>query len=304
MRKRGQAVIKDKGFTAKKTLSVNDAKRLACSDKRECASLVENWDEISPLFVPVLELSDDNERVSNVNVVLRGSIYSDAKWVQASKLWDMDDPLLLKINKIDLSLFQFGNSLQSDILDHSKLEYSFHRKKGEEIDPSEIQDMGFEGFSLRAFLIPTSGVISKLLVAIYPFPEDILLESYPLAKNPKFPCISTGEMEIEMGVVASTILDDPVGSPILPGIIPGSPLATVASIPSTTELLSRLSSLLRTALLPELRSSRSALFNRYESIEEKGEDSLKSVPLEIVWPEPEPVASTQGNKQILKYFNL
>lgn len=294
MGKKGQQIIKDDNFKTVKSLTVNEAKRLTISEESECTSLVENWDQISPLFVPVLELSNDNQRVKNATVVLKGKVYAEAKCVQGAKLWDMEENIQLKISEIDLTLFKFNGTLQSEILDHTLVDYSFHKKKGEEIEPEIIQQMGFEGFSLRAFIVPTSGAISNLIISIYPFPVESVEEIYPHAKNPKFPCIGASEMDIDMGIKASTILDNPVGTPILPGIIPGSPLSKVPNIPNTTEIISRLSSLMRTALLPEVRSSRSALFNWYDSIEEKGPENLKSGALENVWPEPEPVVNNSG----------
>lgn len=295
MVKKGQIVIKDKSFSFKKTLTVNQAKRFACKGSGECHSLVENWNGDDPLFVPFVELSQDNKRVANANVALKGQLFSDP--VQATKLWEVDDSIILKLNKIDLSLFRFNGSLQSDILDHSQVEYSFNKKRGgEEVDPVEISQTGFEGFSLRAYLIPSSGLMSKLLITIYPFPEDVLFENYPQAKNTKFPGINANEVDISMGIDVATVLDRPVGSPILPAIIPGSPLSVVATIPPAGEILSRLATLLRTAVVPELRSSRSALFNRFDSIEEKGEENLKNIPPEVIWPEPEPVNNISGKE--------
>lgn len=298
VKKTGPKLIQDKSFSARKTLTVNQAKRFACKSADDCQSLVENWDNETPLFVPFVELSPDNERVINANVTLRGLTYPES--VPGGKLWEMEDSIMLKINRIELSSFQFKGTLQSELLDHSQLEYTFIKKRGgEEMDPAEIQDMGFEGFSLRAYIIPSTSLVSKLLITIYPFPEDLLIETYPQAKNNKFPGISGGELDINMGIEVATVLDKPVGSPILPAIIPGSPLSTIATIPPASEIISRLSTLLRSAIIPELRSSKSALFNRYDSIEEKGEENLKTISLEMIWPEPEPVASISGKILIL-----
>ena len=294
MAKKGQNIlIKDKAFKSKKALTVNQAKRFATNDPKNCHSLIENWNLEDPLFVPYVELSSDNEKVINANVVLKGFLSSDP--VQAGKLWDIEDAIGLKMKKIDLSLFVFNGSLQSELLDHSQIDYTFIRRRGgEEIDPVDIANLGFEGFSLRAYLIPNSSLTSKLLITIYPHPTDILIERYPEAENVKFPGISAGELDISMGIDVATILDEPVGSPIMPAIVPGSPFATVAIIPPASEIISRLATLLRTAIMPEIRSSKTALFNRFDSIAERGVDNLKNMSLEVSWPEPDAVNNASG----------
>ena len=294
MGKKSQKVINGNEFLGKDPLTVNQAKRFTCKKPEEVSSLVENWDGESPLAVPFIQLSPDNTRVENANLVLEGFIFEEPKLIAAAKLWEMEESFMLKINKLNLSLFKFSGSLQSAILDHSNIDFTFVKKKGEEIDPASIQEMGWQGFSLRAYLLPISGLVSKLLIVIYPHPKDVLLELFPQAKNPRFPGISFGEQDVDMGIDSTSVLDNNIGTPLLPGIIPGSPLSTITAIPTAAEIVSRLSKLMRTALNPETRSSRTALLNRYISIEEKGEENLKAGLLDLVWPEPAPVNINSG----------
>ena len=80
---------------------MNQAKIFACKDPRNW--LIENWNEEDPLFVPYVKLSSDKERVSNANIAIKGFLSFDP--AQAGKLWEIEDTIGLKQNRINLSLF-------------------------------------------------------------------------------------------------------------------------------------------------------------------------------------------------------
>ena len=73
--------------------------------------------------------------------------------------------------------------------------------------------------------------------------------------------------------------------------------------PEGVKIISRLSTLLRSAVLPEVRSSKTALFNRFDSIAKNGVDNLKNISLEVIWPEPDAVSNVSGKNDLFIVVN-
>lgn len=230
---------------------------------------------------------------------MAGNLFVDEKVISSSKLWSFQESLSLKFTQLECSAFKFQSQLSSELLDHSMVNYNFTKKKGEPVEREVVQEEGFNGFCLRAHIVPTSGTTANLWIVIYPVSVEELLAEYALSKNPKWPGILLSKSEIKLGPVYNAILDDPCGTPILPAIIAGSPLNRVAVVPPTKELLARQASLMRTATIPETKSSRSAMLERWEAIQEDGDRQFKRISVDPIWPELLADQSEPGNKNFV-----
>ena len=217
--------------------------------------------------------------------MLSGELFTDEKAIGSSKLWSFHEPIMLKFLTLNCIAFTFKGKLTSELLDHSLVKYGFEKKKGEIVNPELLKEEGFNGFCLRAHIVPITGVNANLYLVVYPMPAEDLVLEYEAAKNPFFPGILLSKSEIKLGPKYSTILDEAIGTTILPALIVGSPLSSVPTVPSTQEILSRQATLLRTAIIPETKSSRSTMIERWEIIQEEGEKHFKKAVVDPVWPE-------------------
>lgn len=191
--------------------------------------------------------------------------------------------------------------------------YNFTKKKGEPVEMEGIQGEGFNGFCLRAHIVPTAGTKANLWIVIYPGSAEDLTSEYAGAKNPKWPGILLSKSEIKLGPVYNSILDDACGTPVLPAIIVGSPLNVVPVVPPTKELVARQASLMRTATIPETKSSRAAMLERWEAIQEEGDRQFRKNTVDPIWPELLAEQADPGknifyfvfiNSFCLKYINM
>lgn len=212
-------------------------------------------------------------------------MFSDEKVISGNKIWSFEEPLSLKISGLDCGIFKFSGQLTSELLDHSKVGYSFSKKKGEQVDLEGIQGAGFNGFCLRAYIVPTASTKANLWIVIYPGSAEDLTTEYGGATNPRWPGILLSKSEIKLGPVYNSIFDEACGTPVLPAIILGSPLSSVAVVPATKELVGRQAALLRTAIIPETKSSRSAMIERWEQIQEEGDRQFKKNTVDPIWPD-------------------
>ncbi len=297
--KKRQTVIKDASFSHAVDFSVNDCKRLSVKSWNGVAeSLHENYNG-DPVVICGLKLSADNQVVTDAVTLLEGCFFkNESKSFSAAKLWPFGDGLTLKIEKVDCKKFVFKHGLTSELLDHSFLNYCLVRQNGSAVSLEDLNTMGFTGFSCRVFIQPVSVSTAKLTVLIFPLAAEQLMGDHPLAKEPGFPGIAIHRQEIDLGVKASSIFDKPMGSPILPAILPGNPFKSGQPIPKGSEIIAKLSAVLRCVTVPECKSNYSGLTERWEAITTGGKSSMKCKQPEMLWPETS-ACETQSGKKII-----
>ena len=292
--KKASKVISNPSFTKLGNLTVNDFKRLSCTSFTDVARKIhESWDD-EPILIVGLNLSQDNSEIANAKTLFQGILFkNDPKVIKASNLWPFGENLSLRLNEIECQQFEFKGQLTSELVDSSDLDFSILRD-GEELDLEELNIMGFTGFSCRVFLMPVAAQRMKATLLLYPLPVDELLQANPLTKNERFPGIVIHREEFELGFNPTSLVDKPVGGPILPAILPGTSLKAGSKVPQMAEVQARCADLLRQVISPECKANHSTLNTRWEEIRAGGESQLKLISPEFIWPEPAPVERASG----------
>ena len=297
--KKRQSVIKDDSFDCSVDFSVNDCKRISVKNWSGVADALHESFNGDPVVICGLKLSADNHNITDSATILDGSIFrNEAKTFSTAKLWPFGDGLTLKIGKIECSKFVFKYGLTSELLDHSLIDYSLVRQNGSTVSLEDLNTMGFTGFCCRVFIQPVSVSKAKLTVLLFPLPAEQLTSDHPLAKDPGFPGIAIHRQEIDLGLKAAAIFDKRMGSPIVPAILPGSPLKTGQSIPKGADILAKMSAVLRCVTVPECKSNYNGLAERWEAITTGGKASLKLKQPDVLWPEASAVDAQSGKNEV------
>ena len=151
----------------------------------------------------------------------------------------------------------------------------------------------FDGFALRAFIAPKSGMKACLSLILYPLNTSELIQEFSCCQDPQFPGILIKKEDIMLGI-SSTLLGQPAcGTPILPLIKGGCQLSPEYR-PPTEEIIRGLFALLNTVTVgPEIKTSLKSARDRWTAIED-GTSVLKGVSIEWKWPDPPSVTPTTG----------
>lgn len=268
-------------------------------ERRETAAeqLCPEWtgDEIG---LVALNLNGDNRTVNNAQFLLQGTMFRNAvKVVNANQFWTFpgNTPHQLVLEPIDCSIFKFRDSLVSNLVDDSEIEFSLRPTGGQPLMGTELDDVGFRGFSLRAFVWPTCPNWAKLVILLYPLGKEELSEAQPLHVHSAFPGLSLVSVTFPLGPPARE--GNKIGLPFVPAILPGSPFEETPNFPPAKDLVAAVAALLRKTTYPEVKSNATYLRRRWGELLEGGNDpaALKSQALTLIWPLPtEPVSATQG----------
>ena len=299
--KKKQAVIRNKAFAGTAELTANDYKRLVVENFAEAANtLVEEYSGY-PIAIPVVSLSQDNTRIENATLVMCGTHFDQTgKVIQANRLWPIKEPVKLHIHPIQLEKFQFQGGMVSELLDSTEIEFTLVPEKEDSTITDEIlAEQGITGFTLRMFVTPINGYTARATTMIYPLQVEELLDEYPSATCPQFPGICLDRCEVELGVRASHVLDKCYGQPIAPAIVVQSPLRTSTNTPSSGELSATLSGLLHRVVVPESKTAIKGLRDRWQAISENGDEQLRVILPDTLWPEKEAPSTSQGKKFIM-----
>ena len=288
-------IISGPGFGGDDPLSANDLKGLVVESLHQAHSLVENWDD-ELILVPGLTLSDCNSMVKDATPVLLGTIFKDKVKVEANKYWNFDSNIFLVLSPIDLKLFKFTNNMTSDLLDHVELEYYFADELGGEIDQGDMMVEGFEGFSLRAHMHPTTGSLAKLELTLFPVEKETLLKEHQYSDMYVFPGFGLVGFEIDLGLQRDEILDNAYGLPVLPVLKVSNPIRARDRIPSREDLVSAVSCLLRRVTAPEIKCTINGLYKAWAAIKKHGSSALASTSYDVFWPPPPTYTAPEGKK--------
>ena len=151
---------------------------------------------------------------------------------------------------------------------------------------AELEDLGYKGFVIRLFALPTTGLGVRFTLMIYPARKADLEADQPLHEKPAFSGIKVGAFEnIQCGFEAATIIDKCVGSPILPCIMVKEPIRAASIIPSRDDFLEKISATMRNTVQPEVKQNGRTLAASWANLKEKGESHLYKEPAPMEWPE-------------------
>ena len=285
--------ISGPGFRSARDLLLKEIKKLSVpSFDRVVEHLLPDLGWKGDLYGSVgLILSNDNKSIVNGNFFLSGQLFpgSESKRFQAAKFWSAGTDLDLQLSINNASIFNFSSTLTSDFVDGSDVTHAFF-KGNQRLETEEAEAAGIPGFCLRLFIAPSKETFAKLTLVLYPLPLAVLLESQLLAENVRFPGLSvfSGEFPIGPPQTAVPRTPTPYGCPILPVVIPGSPLTDFPNTPSGIEIRRKIAEVLRAAVKPEIKNGPAMLLKRWTEIQNAGPSKLLNKQLDIMWPLPPP----------------
>ena len=241
-----------------------------------------NWNG-GAIGILSLALSADNQNVVSGNLILLGSLFLE-KTFNTTSFWNVTPPATLCLSIPDLSVFSFSDgNLYSDYTPSAALDYSFKRGNVT-LTREDASSSGLSDFCVRAFVYPIAVNFARILILLFPYTENVLAEN-PLYQDPRFPGIKCCDFDIPL---APSGPDSPLerswGFPLVPAIFPGSSWSADSLLPSGMVLRAALTSILRSAVLPETKLNLSTFQRRLEELNTAGGFSNPSkLPL-LIWP--------------------
>ena len=239
-----------------------------------------------------LELANDNRSVGKGHFLLFGKVAkppANSLAAQAAKFWPNVGELKLELFIDNAMIFNFEDSLTSDLIDSSSVPHRF--SNGESVlEEDQLEELGIKGFCLRAVIVPTRETFAKISLVILPLPLEDLLNTYPLAENPLFPAISLSALgEFAMGPPAAGLQrPNPWGFPFWPLLVTPTDFSSAPNVPSGTDLRACMGAILRKTYKPEAKNGPAALLKRWEEVKEAGASNLKASEPDKRWPLPLP----------------
>ena len=282
--------IKSKFFNHEDDLTEEDLDNLRADSIGEAFDLfVPNWRGKLIGFLALI-VKPDNSGLEDAQLVLKGDMFSDnPKLLGASKFFEVNSPLQLVIESLDCAKFVFNNSMVSDYLDSSQVQFQFRKDRNSPaISAAEALAAGFRGFTVRAFVQPTAEARLKISVSLYPSSLTELLDQNPLAATPYFPGISLGFLTFPFAPKCREIFaEGSYGLPVFPALISESPFMTGAPHPSTSQIITAVAAVLRNVHIPNSSLTRANLLPIWETLKTSGELGLKITKPDLVWPKPQ-----------------
>ena len=248
-------------------------------------------------------LSNDNSRIKECNFHLAGTLFGSAGKCYTSARFFEGPPLKLIVPDFDSSIFRFRNSLISEFIDSSALEFSLRETADDPpLTREEEVAKGISGFSLRAFIHPISIMHAKITVSLYPLPLGELQASFACATNPAFPGVNffSAQFPLSPGQ-ADAIADLSWGLPLVPAILSDLCMDETVDFPSTPDFRAAICTLLRNTALPDHKGNPKLLLEAWNRVKNEGEACLNSPPLTIVWPAPRAPMSAAGGRTVYSF---
>ena len=296
-KKKAPPLIHSEAFDGADDLTSDDLESLRVSDKRDAADkLIANWTG-GPVGMTVFHLSNDSRKVADVEFALFGTLYEDAPKIIATNKLFTGSGAKLVLTDLNLEIFKFENSLTSQIVDCSALNFSFKQApQGPDLTEDEIRDKGLGAFSIRAHILPTLENYVKVELICFPLPAEALAELHPLSKDPRFPGIqltAVGQVCVEPSQ-GDVLGDRSWGMPTLPAFLCPSSFTKNSPLPPTSLLRHAFGALMRSATKPTMKQNAKSLMDLWGAVKSSGVEALKSLPLDVAWPPPAPAAAAQG----------
>ena len=125
--------------------------------------------------------------------------------------------------------------------------------------------------------------------------KETLLQDNPLGEDPRFPSLAVVRSSIPLGIQSASVLDKKFGHPVLPVFIPAEPITAKSTLPSSEEVITKMASLLRKVVIPEIKINRDKLAERMIELGAEGESQLKDLAPDLLWPNITTWSPSQGN---------
>ena len=292
--KKTQSTISGAGFKCEAQLTTQNIKSwCVASFDDAAATLLDEWNG-KLIGLAGVSLSSDNRLVEHSEFLLQGFFFDDEPHkILANKFWPLLPPRSsLIVRDFDSSSLNFTDNLVSSYLDHEQIEYQFVDKNGDLLSEEVLTAASVNGFTLRAFVVPTGAKWANLHVVLYPQTEAVLRDAYPLCDDIRFPGIQAFKLQFPLGPPAMLKW----GHPINPAVLPGAPVDDFSRFPNAADFSRAISALFRKAVQPDLKANTVALQKRFSHMVENAHDvsTLNNTLLELIWPQPSARPAPQG----------
>ena len=290
--KKDPPLIRSDYFTEESDLTIDELRAISISSLADIPTFLTavNWNG-GAYAVLALTLSPDNQRILSGTCALVGSLFSD-KVINCNLFWQPSIATKLTLSIPSLSIFNFPDGkLVSDYLPASAIPHDFSHDDVI-IPEDDYPETGISTFLLRAFVYPSTDLFVKIIILLYPCSEVTLQSLYPLYKDPRFPGLKLCSFDFPLGPpCTASPIKRPWGFPVFPAILPGSPWSDSGPHPSGAALRHALSSILGSAIAPEVKLNLQTLYLRCQEILSNGESALKLSLPPVIWPSSPPAPS-------------
>ena len=284
---KGPLHIGGDSFNGRRDLSAQDCDALQASSVEEGVNkVVPGYNGgITALTTAIIV----ENRVSNFLFHTRGEMYAEtAKTCKSGKFFNFSGHVLT-IHSIDSKVFVFHQGLASDLVDCSKVDFSI-KKDGSNapVDPEDLIALGFEGFSVKLVVVPTSEIWAKFSLVLFPLGKSTLLQKFPLAGDQRFPglLLDSGHCRLSPGQ-GDILPQADWGNPILPILLSSSRFSETSGFPASKDLRVGLATLLRRARRPVIKRDKDTLSTTWREIEAQGANALCAERMpDRLWPAP------------------
>ena len=255
----------------------------------------------------LLDLSPDNRKVNSGKVMAMGELMKGTKDFRANRLFDGADKEL-RVSYIieDFSTFTFNTgSLVGDVIDGEDLGVQWNVfKKGQRGDTEPIAEDDHDAnnigkLSIRPYIIPLSGSKAKLQLVVYPVSKEKLAVDHPNSNKAAFPGLELTSFEIDMFPLVNKDEGKAWGCPILPLIHLGGSEDDHPNLPPTKTLKAAISSIMRTAVKPDIKRDTRTLVPAWLAIQQSGPSKMKERRPDLCWPLWENQASGGGETYVV-----
>ena len=296
MAKKAVGIIQDDEFMGGEFFDGKDWAALAVKDLDNLgAKFVKDFKE-GPAALVVADLADDGATFEKLWLVTLGKVFNTReKTFKCSKLWNFKETVSIKFEPLELSKFDFSRGyMYSEPLDGSKVEHSFVNDKGEKVALADLTTQGYDGFTLRCVVAPTTTAHAKLHMYIYPCNKTKLASTHEWSTKIEYPGMAVTSVLMDLGVQQSRVTKKSTGCPILPVVRTDIAMEKAKRVPAMGEVGYKVAVLFNRVTLPETKTTMKSLWERMAAIKEHGAALLEGAAPDKMWPSPSDLAGNPG----------
>ncbi len=236
----------------------------------------------------VLALNGNNTAVLEGHLTIRGKPREKDWRIEAKRIWPgADEGVALIVSGENLKAFKFGTGgLCSDYLDGTAAVHQFYsgESRPTALLAGDLLEKEIGDFCMRVVCqLSRESTVERGIWLIYTlmiFPESAagLAAKGHVTSYPNWPGIKITEGEMP-------VLPRPArawGCPIVPLLLPGTPLSQEPTIPSAVALKSAIAGVMNSAVAPEVCKNVGSLNNKWAKLERK--QTLPPKELAVSWP--------------------
>ena len=238
-----------------------------------------------------LRLSPNNKKVVSGQVCLVGELMKNPREIRANRVFEnADKELRISYQIEEASTLSFNNgTMIGDVLDSENPWFQWHVFKKTSgvvttMEETSHPELHIGELSVKPFLFPLSGTRAKLALVVFPLSKEKLSTDHPNSVKAAFPGVELTSMEIDMFPLMDVVNDKNWGCPIIPLLNMGGSVDDHPNIPPTDQIRSKVSTILRTAIKPEIKRDLTTLKTAWQNIKDRGPSVMKERQPDLIWP--------------------